>query len=37
MPPLSEHGNVMEINEMFGEVETLREAVTHLPALPHAA
>lgn len=37
VPPLSKHGNVMEIAEFFGGPERLREAVSQLQALLYAA
>ena len=37
VPPISEHGNVMDIVQYFGSVEKLREAVTQLQTLLYAA
>jgi hypothetical protein len=37
VPPLSGHGNVMEIAEKFGGSERLVEAVQRLQALLYAA
>lgn len=37
VPPLSEHGNVMEITKLFGGTEKLREAVNTLQTLLYAA
>jgi type I restriction enzyme R subunit len=37
VPPISEHGNVMEIAGMFGGAERLREAVNQLQTLLYAA
>jgi type I restriction enzyme R subunit len=37
VPPISERGNVIEIAEMFGGAEKLREAVAELQALLYAA
>ncbi len=37
VPPISEHGNVMEIADMFGGAERLREAVNQLQMLLYAA
>lgn len=37
VPPLSEHGNVMEIAAMFGGPEKLRGAVSQLQTLLYAA
>lgn len=37
VPPISEHGNVMEIASMFGGAERLREAVNQLQTLLYAA
>jgi type I restriction enzyme R subunit len=36
LPPISEHGNVMEIAVLFGGAEKLREAVNRLQALIYA-
>ena len=36
VPPISEHGNVMEIADMFGGAEQLREAVNQLQMLLYA-
>lgn len=37
VPPISEHGNVMEIAGLFGGAEKLREAVNQLQTLLYAA
>ncbi len=37
VPPISEHGNVGEIVELFGGPERLRTAVTELETLLYAA
>jgi type I restriction enzyme R subunit len=37
VPPISERGNVIEIAELFGGPERLREAVSQLQALLYAA
>jgi type I restriction enzyme R subunit len=37
VPPISEHGNVMEIAGMFGGAERLRDAVNQLQTLLYAA
>ena len=37
VPPLSEHGNVLEIADKFGGVDKLREAVVELQTLLYAA
>ena len=37
VPPLSEHGNVMEIAGLFGGADKLREAVNELQSLLYAA
>ncbi len=37
VPPISEHGNVMEIAEKFGGEEKLREAIAELQTLLYAA
>jgi type I restriction enzyme, R subunit len=37
VPPISGHGNVMEIVEMFGSAEKLRDAVNQLQTLLYAA
>ncbi len=37
VPPISEHGNVMDIVQYFGSVEKLREAVSQLQTLLYAA
>jgi type I restriction enzyme, R subunit len=37
VPPLSRHGNVVEIANMFGGVETLRKAVADLQTILYAA
>ncbi len=37
VPPLSEHGNVLEIADKFGGVDKLREAVVELRTLLYAA
>ena len=37
VPPLSEHGNVMEIASTFGGVDKLREAILELQTLLYAA
>jgi type I restriction enzyme R subunit len=36
VPPISEHGNVMEIADLFGGAERLREAVSQLQMLLYA-
>jgi type I restriction enzyme R subunit len=37
VPPISEHGNVMEIADMFGGAERLKDAVNQLQTLLYAA
>jgi type I restriction enzyme R subunit len=37
VPPISQHGNVIEIAEMFGGPEQLRSAVGELQQLLYAA
>jgi type I restriction enzyme R subunit len=37
VPPISEHGNVVEISRLFGGAEKLREAINELQALLYAA
>jgi type I restriction enzyme R subunit len=37
VPPISQHGNVMEIAQLFGGTEELREAVNQLQTLLYAA
>ena len=37
VPPISQHGNVIEISEKFGGADKLREAVVQLQALLYAA
>ena len=37
VPPLSEHGNVLEIADKFGGVDKLREAIAELQTLLYAA
>lgn len=37
VPPISAHGNVMEIAELFGGAERLREAVHRLQSLLYSA
>jgi type I restriction enzyme R subunit len=37
VPPISEHGNVIEIAKMFGGPEKLKQAVDELQALLYAA
>jgi type I restriction enzyme R subunit len=37
VPPLSEHGNVLEIAGNFGGVDKLREAIAELQTLLYAA
>lgn len=37
VPPISEHGNVIEIAALFGDVEKLRKAVNELQSLLYAA
>ena len=37
VPPLSEHGNVIEIADKFGGVDKLREAIVELQTLLYAA
>ena len=37
VPPISTHGNVMEISEKFGGADKLRDAVARLQALLYAA
>jgi type I restriction enzyme R subunit len=37
VPPISKHGNVIEITQKFGGAERLREAVTELQTLLYAA
>jgi type I restriction enzyme R subunit len=37
VPPISDHGNVMEIASFFGGTEQLKEAVNQLQELLYAA
>ena len=37
VPPICDHGNVIEISEKFGGADKLREAVVRLQALLYAA
>ena len=37
LPPINQHGNVIEIAGKFGGVELLRQAVTQLQTLLYAA
>jgi type I restriction enzyme R subunit len=37
VPPISNHGNVIEIADLFGGAEKLKEAVNQLQTLLYAA
>ncbi len=37
LPPINQHGNVIEIADKFGGVDSLRQAVTDLQTLLYAA